>query len=403
MLKDKNIVLGVTGGIAVYKAVDLVSRLKKQEARVSVIMTEAATKFVTPLTFQTLSLNPVYVDMFGEPKNYDVEHISLAERADLFVIAPATANTIGKIAYGIADNLLTTKVMATKAKVIFAPAMNTNMYLNPITQKNISYLKGEGYEFIEPGVGRLACEVYGPGRMEEPENILQYIIDSFYHKDLKGKKILVTAGPTIEPLDPVRYLTNHSSGKMGYSIAEEVARRGGEAILISGPSHLQAARNVRLIRVNTTEDMFKAVEENFSDCHALIKAAAPSDYRPKSVAKSKIKKDADGGRGLELEFVRNPDIAAHFGKIKEGKIVVGFAAETDNLLENAEKKLANKNLDFIVANDISQAGAGFKSDTNIVSIIEGEGKVEEYPIMDKSQVAKVILDKIVNLLDAKAR
>lgn len=403
MLKDKNIVLGVTGGIAVYKAVDLVSRLKKQGAKVSVIMTEAATKFVSPLTFQTLSLSPVYVDMFGEPKNYDVEHISLAERADLFVIAPATANTIGKIAYGIADNLLTTTVMATKAQVVFAPAMNTNMYLNPITQKNISFLKEEGYEFIEPGVGRLACEVYGPGRMEEPENILQYIIDSFYHKDLKGKKILVTAGPTIEPLDPVRYLSNHSSGKMGYSIAEEVARRGGEAILISGPSHLQASKNISLIRVNTTEEMFRAVEDNFPDCHALIKAAAPSDYRPKSVAKNKIKKDEDGGQGLRVEFIRNPDIVAHFGGIKKEQIVVGFAAETDNLLENARKKLINKNLDFIVANDVSQAGAGFKSDTNIVTIIEGEGKVEEYPIMDKSQVAKVILDKIVNLLDAKAR
>ena len=402
MLKGKNIVLGVSGGIAAYKAVELVSRLKKQNANIDVIMTEGATKFVTPLTFQTLALGPVYIDMFGEPKSYDVEHISLAQRADLFVIAPATANTISKIANGIADNLLTTTVMATRSKVIFAPAMNTNMYINPIVQKNISYLKELGYEFIEPGTGLLACQTYGPGRMAEPIEILQYILNSFYEKDLVGKKIIVTAGPTIEPLDPVRYITNHSSGKMGYSIAEESANRGAETILISGPTSIKPPKNVKLIKVNTTIEMFNAVEKYFSDCDALIKAAAPSDYRAETISDTKIKKKNNKDE-LNIKFVRNPDIAAHFGKGKGEKIVVGFAAETNNLLEYAENKLEEKNLDFIVANDVSKAGAGFKSDTNIVTIIERTGRQTEYPIMDKMQVSKIILDKIVNLLDAKAR
>ncbi len=403
MLKDKNIVLGVTGGIAAYKVVDLVSRLKKQNANVDVIMTEGATKFVAPLTFQTLSSNPVYVDMFGEPKNYDVEHISLAERADLFVIAPATANIIGKIANGIADNLLTTTVMATKAKVILAPAMNTNMYLNPIVQKNISYLEQLGYEFIEPGTGMLACRTYGPGRMAEPIDILQYIVDSFYEKDLEGRKIVVTAGPTIEAIDPVRYITNHSSGKMGYSIASEAQKRGAKTVLISGPTSIEPPKNVELIKVNTTEEMFNAVKKNFENCDALIKSAAPSDYRPEKTSSTKIKKKADSNDELNIKFVRNPDIAAHFGKIKQEQIIVGFAAETDNLLEYAGKKLADKNFDFIVANDVSKEGAGFKSDTNIVTIIEKGGNIKEYPKMDKSQVAKVIVDKIASLLNEKAR
>ncbi|NMA87437.1 MAG: bifunctional phosphopantothenoylcysteine decarboxylase/phosphopantothenate--cysteine ligase CoaBC [Tissierellia bacterium] len=402
MLKDKNIVLGVTGGIAAYKSVELVSRLKKQNAKVDVIMTEGATKFVTPLTFQTLSLSPVYTDMFGEPKNYDVEHISLAERADIFVIAPATANTIGKIANGIADNLLTTTVMATKSKVIFAPAMNTNMYLNPIVQKNISDLKELGYEFIEPGTGMLACQTYGPGRMAEAVEILEYILNSFNKKDLVGKRIIVTAGPTIEALDPVRYITNHSSGKMGYSIASEAVNRGAETILISGPTSIEPPKSVKTIRVNTTVEMFNAVDKYFPNCDALIKAAAPSDYRPETTSDTKIKK-RDNKDELNIKFVRNPDIAAYFGKIKGNKILVGFAAETNNLLEYAEGKLKEKNLDFIVANDVSKTGAGFKSDTNIVTIIENEGKLTEYPIMDKTQVSKIILDKIVDLLDAKAR
>ena len=262
VLKDKNILLGVAGGIAIYKVVDVVSRLKKQGANVEVIMTQNATEFVSPLTFQTLSLNPVHVDMFKEPKNFDVEHIALAEKADIFLIAPATANIIGKVANGIADDLLTTTIMATKAKVLFAPAMNTNMYLNPIVQQNIGYLKTLGYKFINPGTGFLACETYGPGRMAEPVDIVKYLNDIYCNKDLEGKKIIVTAGPTIEPIDPVRYITNHSSGKMGYCIAEEAYKRGAETILITGPTYLASPGGVKTIEVNTTREMFDAVKRN---------------------------------------------------------------------------------------------------------------------------------------------
>ncbi|NLY67793.1 MAG: bifunctional phosphopantothenoylcysteine decarboxylase/phosphopantothenate--cysteine ligase CoaBC [Tissierellia bacterium] len=400
MLKNKNIIVGVTGGIAAYKAVDVVSRLKKQGANVEVIMTENATKFVTPLTFQTLALNPVYVDMFKEPRNYDVEHISLAEKADLFLIAPATANVIGKVANGIADDLLTTTIMATKSKVIFAPAMNTNMYLNPIVQENIDKLKKLGYEFIEPGVGILACQTYGPGRMAEPVDIVEYIINSFKEKDLKGKKIIVTAGPTIEPLDPVRYITNHSSGKMGYTIANLASIRGAEVVLISGPTYLEPPKNVKLVKVNTTKEMFDAVKEEFDTCHVLIKAAAPLDFRPEKVFDEKIKKK-DEDEELNIKYIRNPDIAKYFGNRKKDKIVVGFAAETNNLVQHAKEKLKKKNLDFIVANNIKDPGAGFKTDTNIVTIIDKDGTVTDHPIMSKEKVAEIILDKVKILMDNK--
>lgn len=401
MLKDKNILLGVAGGIAIYKVVDVVSRLKKQGANVEVIMTQNATEFVSPLTFQTLSLNPVHVDMFKEPKNFDVEHIALAEKADIFLIAPATANIIGKVANGIADDLLTTTIMATKAKVLFAPAMNTNMYLNPIVQQNIGYLKTLGYKFINPGTGFLACETYGPGRMAEPVDIVKYLNDIYCNKDLEGKKIIVTAGPTIEPIDPVRYITNHSSGKMGYCIAEEAYKRGAETILITGPTYLASPGGVKTIEVNTTREMFDAVKKEFEDCDALIKAAAPSDYRPETVRNQKIKKDKNLD-GLNIKLIKNPDIAAYFGGIKEDRIVVGFAAETNNLIQYAEKKLREKNLDFIVANDISKDGAGFKSDTNIVTIIGRDGAIADYPMLDKSKIAEIILDKIRSLLNAKS-
>ncbi|NLW23169.1 MAG: bifunctional phosphopantothenoylcysteine decarboxylase/phosphopantothenate--cysteine ligase CoaBC [Tissierellia bacterium] len=402
MLKDKTIIVGVTGGIAAYKVVDVVSRLKKQRANVEVIMTENATKFVSPLTFQTLAQNKVHVDMFKEPSNYDVEHISLAEKADLFLIAPATANIIGKIANGIADDLLTTTIMATKTKVILAPAMNTNMYLNPIVQKNIDFLKDLGYEFIEPGTGMLACQVYGPGRMAEPVEIIEYIINSFYIKDLSGQKIVVTAGPTIEPLDPVRYISNHSSGKMGYKIAEEARNRGAQVVLISGPTSIEPPKGVEFVRVNTTIDMLKAVEKHFPTCQVLIKAAAPADYRPEKVSEVKIKKKDEHEDELNIKFIKNPDIAAHFGKIKKDQILVGFAAETDNLIGYAKEKLEKKNLDFIVANDITRSGAGFKGDTNIVTIIDRNGNITDYPLLDKSQVAKIILDKVKNLLDIRS-
>ena len=403
MLKNKNIILGVTGGIAVYKAADLVSKLRKQHANVDVIMTEGATKFVTPLTFQTMSQNQVHIEMFGLINNFDVEHISLAQKADIILIAPATANTIGKIANGIADNMLTTVVMASRAKIIFAPAMNTEMYNNPIVQDNISKLKKLGCEFITPGVGLLACGDYGAGKMAEPINIVEYVISSFAKKDLIGKKIVVTAGPTIEPLDPVRYMTNHSSGKMGYSIAKEAKDRGANVVLITGPTSLVPPDDVEVVNVDTTQDMFDAVGRYFTDCDVLIKSAAPLDYKPETVSPIKIKKKDGEEDILDLKFIRNPDIAAHYGKLKDKQIIVGFAAETNNLIEYANNKLKKKNFDFIVANNIAEPGAGFQADTNIATIIEKNGNNETHPLMGKTDLAKIIIDKVSYLIEDRAR
>ncbi|MFY9286439.1 MAG: bifunctional phosphopantothenoylcysteine decarboxylase/phosphopantothenate--cysteine ligase CoaBC, partial [Tissierellaceae bacterium] len=290
MLKGKTIILGVTGGIAVYKAADLVSRLRKQNAEVEVIMTEAAMEFVTPLTFQTMSNRPVHTSMFNEIDRFDVEHISLAKKADMILVAPATANTIGKIANGIADNLLNTVIMASHAKIVFAPAMNTEMYNNPIFQENMDKLKGLGYEFIDPAVGLLACGDYGAGKMAEPADIVDYVIDAFIEKDLVGKKFVITAGPTIEPIDPVRYVTNHSSGKMGYLLAKEAKSRGADVVLISGPTSLEPPKGVEVVKVNTTREMFVAVGDYFESCDILIKSAAPADYRPENVSAQNIKK-----------------------------------------------------------------------------------------------------------------
>ncbi len=398
MLNGKNILIGVSGGIACYKVCDVVSRLKKLNSNVDVIMTKSAVEFVSPLTFQTLSQNFVYVDMFKEPKTFEVEHISLAKKADIVLIAPATGNIIGKIASGIADDMLTTVIMATRAKVIFAPAMNMNMYTNPIVQDNIKKLSEMGYEFIKPGKGRLACGDYGEGKMAEPEIIVDYILNSFHKDDLKDKKIVITAGPTIEPLDPVRYMTNFSSGKMGYALAEEAKKRGGEVVLITGPVNLTPPYGVEIIKINTTIEMLNAVEKNFGDCDILIKAAAPLDYRPETVSKDKIKKN---GESLQLKFVPNPDIAAHFGKFKRNQIIVGFAAETNNVIEYAKGKLKKKNFDFIVVNDISKDGAGFRTDTNIVSIIDNKDVVDNYPLMEKRKLAGIILDKAVELIDKR--
>ena len=402
MLKDKTIVLGVTGGIAVYKAVDLVSRLKKLHANVEVVMTEGATEFVTPLTFQTMSGNVVHKKMFNEITNYNVEHISLAQKADIIIIAPATANTIGKIANGIADNLLTTIVMASTSKIMFAPAMNTMMYQNNIVQDNIEKLKKLGCEFIQPGVGLLACGDYGEGKMAEPADIVEYIVRSFVKKDLIGRKIVVTAGPTIEPLDPVRYMTNHSSGKMGYNIAKEAVDRGADVILISGPTSLVPPKGVEFIGVNTTNDMLNAVSNHFDSCDVLIKSAAPVDYRPEFVSPIKIKKTDDKEDELTIKYVENPDIAAYFGNKKVNQITVGFAAETNNVYEYALGKLKKKNFDFIVANDITKEGAGFNVDTNIVTIIDKEGISTTYPMMDKKQIARIILDKVLYVLENKS-
>lgn len=403
MLKNKTIVLGVTGGIAVYKAADLVSRLKKKGAKVEVIMTEGATEFVTPLTFQTMSENVVHTKMFNILHHMDVEHISLAQKPDAILIAPATANTIGKIVNGIADNLLTTVVMASNKKVMFAPAMNTKMYENPIVQENMAKLKKLGYEFISPGSGRLACGDYGAGKMAEPQDIVDYLIRFFTPKDLLDKNIVITAGPTREAIDPVRYMTNHSSGKMGYSLAENAANRGANVTLISGPTSLNPPKGVNLVKVETTEEMLNAVSKTFDNCHVLIKSAAPSDYRPEKVSPTKIKKSEVNKEELTIKYVKNPDIAAYFGKNKKHQIMVGFAAETNNLYDYAMGKLIKKNFDFIVANDVSKKGAGFNVDTNIVSIIDRNGEKEDYPIMDKKEVASIILDKVKCILDDKAR
>ena len=399
MLKGKTVVIGVSGGIAVYKACDVVSRLKKLNANVHVIMTKSATEFVTPLTFQSLSQNYVVSDMFEEPKTWDVEHISLAKKADVFLIAPATANVIGKVANGIADDMLTTTVMATTGKVLIAPAMNTNMYRNPILQRNISILKELGYNFVDPDSGRLACGDIGEGKLASPEKIVDAVVDLFNEdkKDLLGKKIMITAGPTVESIDPVRYLTNRSTGKMGYAIAKMAANRGADVTLVSGPTNIEPPSNIKkLIKVQSAKEMYDAIIDNFDENQVIIKSAAVADYKPKNYSDKKIKKSNDD---LIIELDRNKDIAYELGKIKKNKILVGFAAETNDLIENAKGKISKKNLDFIVANDLTESGAGFGTDTNIVKIIDKDGNIAKYPQMKKDEVADVILDKVKSLLE----
>lgn len=397
MLKDKTVVISVSGGIAVYKVCDVVSRLKKLGANVHVIMTKSATEFVAPLTFQSLSQNYVVSDMFEEPKTWDVEHISLAKKADVFLIAPATANVIGKIACGISDDMLSTTVMATKGKVLIAPAMNTNMYENPIVQRNIDTLKALNYDFIEPESGRLACGDMGKGKLASPENIVEAVVSALTKKqDLKGERIIITAGPTVEAIDPVRYLTNRSTGKMGYAIAKEAIERGAEVTLVSGPTKLEPPKNLKkFIKIESAQEMYEAVLDNLDENQVIIKSAAVADYKPKSYCNKKIKKNDDD---LVISLDRNKDIAYEIGKIKNDKILVGFAAETNDLIENAKNKVKKKNLDFIVANDLTKEGAGFGVDTNIVKIIDKDGIISEYPIMKKEEVANVILDKVKSLL-----
>ena len=397
MLKDKTVVIGVSGGIAVYKTLDVISRLRKLGVNVYVIMTKSATEFVTPLSFQSLSQNYVVCDMFEDPKTWDVEHISLAKRADVFLIAPATANVIGKMANGISDDMLTTTVMATKAKVLIAPAMNTNMYENPIVQRNIGILKDLGYNFVDPESGRLACGDTGKGKLASPETIVEEVVKLLSkEQDLKGKSIVVTAGPTVESIDPMRYITNRSTGKMGYSIAKEAIERGADVTLITGPTNLTPPQNLKkLIKIESANDMYEAVLENLDENDVVIKSAAVADYKPKNYSNKKIKKSDDD---LVIELDRNKDIAQEIGKIKNNKILVGFAAETNDLIENASLKIKKKNLDFIVANDLTKEGAGFGVDTNIVKIIDKEGNITEYPKMKKEEVANIILDKIKELL-----
>lgn len=400
MLKGKTIVVGVCGGIAAYKVVDVVSRLVKLNAEVHVIMTDNATEFVTPLTFRSISHNPVITDMFTEPVNWDIKHISMASKADLFVIAPATANIIGKVANGIADDMLSSTIMATKAPVLFVPAMNTNMYENPIVRNNISRLEELGYLFMEPGVGAMAERgFYGKGRLPEPKSIVQRIVYELYsQKDFSGKKILVTAGPTREPLDPVRFLSNHSSGKMGYAVAEAGLMRGAEVTVVSGPVSLEKPLGAEIISVDTAIEMYNEVMQRYKDYDILIMVAAVADYRCLQAADRKIKKYGDE---LTISLTKNPDIAKELGKVKGNRILIGFCAETEELIENARAKIEAKNLDLIVANDVTQEGAGFGTDTNIVKLLGKDGMVKELPIMSKGEVAHQILDEAVKLVNNK--
>ncbi len=392
---SKCVVIGVTGGIAVYKALDVISALRKKDVEVHVIMTESASKFVSPLTFQSISQNMVVTDMFAEPKAWEIQHISLAQKADLMLIAPATANIIGKVANGISDDMLSTTIMAAaKAKVIFAPAMNTNMYQNKIVQNNIEKLKEFGYGFIEPASGRLACGDVGVGKLADVNTIVERVLAELNDKeqDLKGKKVLISAGPTIAPIDPVRYITNRSTGKMGYAIAEEARDRGAEVILVSGPTNLNPPKDVKIINIKTNEEMKNEIFDNFEWADIVIKSAAVADYKPKEYSKDKIKK---GEGDFNLCLTRDNDILKSLGDMKTHQVLVGFAAESNDVLENAEKKLKNKNLDFIVANDITSSDTGFGSEDNKVVILSKNNEKLELEKMSKKEVASNIFDMIL--------
>ncbi len=396
MLQGRTIVLGITGGIAAYKAAELTSRFIKLGAQVYVVMTKHACAFVQPLTFETLSGHPVACDLFERPATWEVEHIALAKRADLFLIAPATANILGKMAHGIADDMLSTTVMATRAPVLVAPAMNTGMWENAATQQNLEILQRRGVLVVPPESGRLACGDEGEGRLAQVDAIVQRVCEVLTPKaDLAGKAVLVTAGPTREPLDPVRYLTNRSSGKMGYAIAEAAAQRGARVTLLTGPVTLELPKGVTVHRFDTTEQLYDLMLAEAPKADIVIQAAAPADFCAKQVAAQKIKKQGDGG--LTLELAQTPDIAAVVGKAKRaGQILVAFAAETEHIEENAKKKLDKKNADLIVANDVTQAGAGFDVDTNIATLITAAGQTA-LPKMSKRMLADAILDAILKL------
>ena len=394
MLKDKTIVLGITGGIAAYKAVYLASKLTQAGARVEVVMTEAATKFVTPLTLRNITGRPVVTDMFEMASQYQEEHVALAELADVVVVAPATANSIARLAAGIADNMLGTIILATRAPVIIAPAMNDLMYANSITQENLEKLRDRGFTIIEPEHGRLASGKTGKGRLPETPRIIEVIERVLgQKKDLQGKVIVVTAGGTQEPLDPVRHIGNRSSGKMGYALAEAARDRGATVTLITAPATAELPSGVEVVRVRTAAEMRKAVVEAVVKADALLMAAAVADYRPKRTARTKIKKESAGD--LSIELVRTPDILS---EVKGDFIKVGFAAESEDMVANAKKKLAEKKLDLIVANDIMAADSGFDVDTNRVTIIDKSGRVEELPLLSKREVAEKVLDRVKELL-----
>lgn len=396
MLKGKTVVLGVTGGIACYKAAALASALVKQHASVQVIMTENATKFITPITFEQLTGNKALTDTFDRNFQHSVEHIAVADRADLVLIAPATANVIAKLAHGLADDMLTTTVLACDCPKAIAPAMNTKMYENPVTQDNLAILRRYGWEVAEPASGHLACGTEGKGRLPEPEELLELCLHAIAHeKDLKGKRLLVTAGPTREAMDPVRYLTNRSSGRMGYSIAKAAARRGAEVTLVSGPTSLPRPGYMQIVDVESAQEMYEAVTSRAGDMDIIIKAAAVADYRPSAVAEDKIKKK-DGDLSIPLE--RTLDILGTLGKNKrEGQFLCGFSMETRDLIENSRKKLQKKNLDMVAANNVKVAGAGFGVDTNVLTLITADGE-RELPLMSKDAAADALLDAILERL-----
>jgi phosphopantothenoylcysteine decarboxylase/phosphopantothenate--cysteine ligase len=401
MLKGKKVVVGITGGIAAYKAAEFVRLLIKEEVHVHVVMTENAQKFIAPLTFQTLSGNPVVSDPFALLEDAQIGHIALADLAELVVILPATANIIGKIANGIADDFLSTMVMATKAPVLFVPSMNVNMWENKALQKNIQTLLEMGYHLLEPGEGELACHWYGKGRLPELNEVVEKMEDILSTKDLKGEQVLITGGPTQEPIDPVRFITNRSSGKMGYALAKIARRRGAEVILITGPTSLPLPRkDFKFLPVRSAEEMRKAVFNSLEGSSVVIKAAAVSDYRPKVISEKKIKK---GESDTTLALERTKDILKELGKKKGNRILIGFAAETEDLIANAKKKLKEKHLDFIVVNDVTRPGAGFSSDTNQVKIIDPSGQVKDLPLMTKEEVSQLILDEVVGLLKRRKK
>lgn len=395
MLTDKTVLLGVSGGIAAYKIPNLVRMLKKSGANVHVIMTENATNFITPFTFETLSKNKCLVDTFDRNFQYSVEHVALAKKADVVMITPASANVIGKIANGIADDMLTTTVMACTCKKIIVPAMNHNMYHNPIVQDNIDKLERFGYEIVPPEKGMLANGDIGDGRMPDESTLFEYILREIaYEKDLSGKKVLVTAGATCEAIDPVRFITNHSTGKMGYAIARAAMQRGAEVTLVTGAASAKSVPFIVTIPVVSAKEMFKVVKENAETADIIIKSAAVADYRPKEVAENKIKKtDADA----KIELERTDDILAYLGENrKDGQVICGFSMETENMKENSRAKLKKKNIDMIVANNLKTAGAGFGTDTNVVTLITKEDETE-LELMSKDEVAHRIFDKILEM------
>lgn len=401
MLKGKTIVLGVTGSIAAYKIAALASMLVKQHADVQVIMTKNAANFIHPITFETLTNNKCMIDTFDRNFQFSVEHVALAKKADVVMVAPATANVIAKMAYGLADDMLTTTILACECKKIVAPAMNTRMFHNPIVQDNLKKLRSYGMEVIEPAKGMLACRDIGEGKMPEPELLFEYIVkEAAYEKDMRGKKVLVTAGPTVEAIDPVRYITNHSTGKMGYAIAKNCMLRGAEVTLVTGPTSIPKPRFVQVVEIQSAREMFEAVTSRAQEQDIIVKAAAVADYRPENVSGEKIKKN-DAVITLQLE--KTDDILKYLGEHKrEGQFLCGFSMETEHMVENSRAKLEKKNLDMIAANNLKQAGAGFGTDTNIITLITKE-ETKQLELMSKEEAAKRIMDEILQSFERKER